>query len=291
MGARADRIPHRVCARVAGVSLVWPRIVFRPIWSLRSKDDQPRARARGRRPDRRGYLAAASQRQVVCGAHRARFAEHRHRARSVPTRSRWLPRSCWAARTHRCGTLALERSAGRQFWPFAAASSPFKNWNPALPQLELRDVDLDLRRGADVAALAVDRAVAGGARRHVELQRDGARCAADWRRWIGTSLASARDMSFPGWRELLPEYLTRLDAGTGGFEVRRSGEGSTLARADLDFDAQGVMTKLADGPSAQVRADQRRLDADPRGRSLDAARPPRARAQRADDAIRIRSST
>ena len=36
-------------------------------------------------------------------------------------------------------------------------------------------------------------------------------------------------MSFPGWRELLPEYLTRLDAGTGAFEAQVRGRGADFA--------------------------------------------------------------
>ena len=54
----------------------------------------------------------------------------------------------------------------------------------------------------------------------------------------------------PAGGELLPEYLTRLDAGTGAFEVLARGQGATLARADVDFSARGVVATLADGPSA-----------------------------------------
>jgi uncharacterized protein (TIGR02099 family) len=63
----------------------------------------------------------------------------------------------------------------------------------------------------------------------------------------------ARDISFSGWRLLLPEYLHRLDAGSGAFELAASGIGGVLSRADLDFAAQGVVTQLSDGPSAKFQ--------------------------------------
>ena len=61
----------------------------------------------------------------------------------------------------------------------------------------------------------------------------------------------ARDISLPGWRLLLPEYLNRLDAGSGAFSLTAGGTGRILAHADLDFAAQGVATELSDGPSAK----------------------------------------
>jgi uncharacterized protein (TIGR02099 family) len=124
-----------------------------------------------------------------------------------------------------------------------------QNWNSTLPQLEFRSVDVDLSRGADFAALRLNAqmpAVLGGALIFDGTARGrGSIATIDWR-----FLASARGMSFPGWRDLLPEYLTRLAAGTGGFEVLARGQGATLARADVDFSAQGVVATLTDTPSA-----------------------------------------
>ena len=124
-----------------------------------------------------------------------------------------------------------------------------QNWNSALPQLEFRGVDLDLTRGPALASLKLSAqlpAVLGGALVfHGTARGPGSIAAVDW-----GFLASARGISFPGWRELLPEYLTRLDAGTGGFEVLARGQGATLARADVDFNARGVVATLTDGPSA-----------------------------------------
>ncbi len=55
---------------------------------------------------------------------------------------------------------------------------------------------------------------------------------------------------FPGWRELLPEYLTRLDAGTGAFQALVNGRGADVERADLEFNASGVVVHLSDRPNA-----------------------------------------
>jgi len=124
-----------------------------------------------------------------------------------------------------------------------------QDWNSALPHLELRSVNLDLHRGSDLIALKVGAqlpAALGG-----NLSFDGTASGAgrldalDWQ-----IEASARGISFPGWREFLPEYLGRLDAGSGAFVIQTHGRGASLANAGLDFSAQGVVAKLADGPRA-----------------------------------------
>ena len=128
-----------------------------------------------------------------------------------------------------------------------------QNWNSELPTLELRDVNLDLRRADGVATLAVaarlppvlggDVNVDGTARGHGLL---------DTVKW--TTIANTRNLSLAGWRQLLPEYLVRLSSGTGGFEMAARGQGTMLTRADLDFSATDVITQLADEPS--VKFDQ-----------------------------------
>jgi uncharacterized protein (TIGR02099 family) len=125
-----------------------------------------------------------------------------------------------------------------------------QNWNSALPQLALRDVSLDVRRGDKGLSVAFNArlppilggilTISGNAHGLERLQL------LDW-----TASAAARDISFPGWRLLLPEFLSRLDAGSGAFNLAASGAGPVLTRADLDFAAQGVVTQLRDGPSAK----------------------------------------
>ncbi len=119
-----------------------------------------------------------------------------------------------------------------------------------MPQLALRDVSLDVRRGEKGLSVAFNARlppvlggilnISGNAHGLERLQ------SLDW-----TASAWARDISFPGWRLLLPEFLSRLDAGGGAFNLAASGAGPMLTRADLDFAAQGVVTQLRDGPSAK----------------------------------------
>ena len=122
-----------------------------------------------------------------------------------------------------------------------------KNWNASLPSLELRDVDLNLRRGSDGAKLSVDAQLpaALGGKVHVNGAAQGA-VTLDGVNW--TLLVRARELVFPGLRQLIPEYLNRLESGTGGFEVAARGQGGDLQRADLDFGAADVVTQLTDEP-------------------------------------------
>ena len=127
-----------------------------------------------------------------------------------------------------------------------------QNWNAALPQLELQDVNIDVQRGDAELSLGFQRAAAAGARRNLELQRQRARP----QRSADAELERARrarGISFPGWRLLLPDYLSRLDAGSGAFDLAARGTGRALASADLDFAAQDVVTQLSDGPSAKFQ--------------------------------------
>jgi uncharacterized protein (TIGR02099 family) len=124
-----------------------------------------------------------------------------------------------------------------------------QNWNDALPRLALQDFNLDVQRGDEgliLGATAHLPAALGGIL-HVSgnAQGLGRLQTLNWNVLLG-----ARDISFPGWRSLLPEYLSRLDAGSGEFDLAARGTGATLARANLDFGAQGVITQLSDGPSA-----------------------------------------
>jgi len=127
------------------------------------------------------------------------------------------------------------------------------NWNSALPQLQLRDVNLHFRRGDGVATLAVAArlpSVLGG---DVSVNGDalgfGPLNTLNW-----SGLVRTRNLSLAGWRKLLPEYLSRLGAGTGGFEAAASGQGRDITRADIDFGALDVTIQLADEPS--VKFDQ-----------------------------------
>ena len=127
-----------------------------------------------------------------------------------------------------------------------------QDWNSALPQLDLQDVNLDIRRDDEDLSVVLSARlphalggtlnIIGNAHGLERLQ------SLSW-----NASLRARDISFSGWRLLLPEYLHRLDAGSGVFELAASGNGPVLSRADLHFSAQGVVTQLRDGPSAQFQ--------------------------------------
>jgi uncharacterized protein (TIGR02099 family) len=130
-------------------------------------------------------------------------------------------------------------------------SVSLRNWNAELPRLDLRDVDLDLSRVHDELEARLSSrlpAVLGGQLSFTGALQGSGRL--DTLRW--NTSASADGVSFPGWRRLLPEYLERLDAGTGAFRTEAHGEGGTLERMDLDFGARGVVTKLSDWANTRM---------------------------------------
>jgi uncharacterized protein (TIGR02099 family) len=124
-----------------------------------------------------------------------------------------------------------------------------QNWNSALPQLALRDVNLDVRRGDEGLSVAFNAHLPPTLGGILNISGNAHGSDLQWLNW--SAFARAHDISFAGWRLLLPEFLSRLDAGTGGFELAASGTGRILTRADLDFAAQGVVTQPMEGPSAK----------------------------------------
>ena len=125
-----------------------------------------------------------------------------------------------------------------------------QKWNSALPTLTLQDVNVDVQRGDAALSAAVDAHLPAALGGTLNISGD-ARGRSDIQMLSWNAVVRGRDISFAGWRLLLPEYLSRLDAGSGGFELAARGTGLTLARADLDFAAQGVVTQLSDGPGAK----------------------------------------
>ncbi len=125
-----------------------------------------------------------------------------------------------------------------------------QNWNAALPQLTLQDVNLNLQRGDDMLSAVFNAhlpPVLGGTLSVTGSARG--RSDVDLLNWKAS--ARAREIIFSGWRLLMPEYLSRLEAGSGAFELTASGTGLTITRADLDFAARGVVTRRGDGASAK----------------------------------------
>jgi uncharacterized protein (TIGR02099 family) len=122
-----------------------------------------------------------------------------------------------------------------------------QNWNPALPQLTVQDINIDMSRDAYDLELKVSASlppVLGG----TVTFKGSARGSGDVRALAWSGQAGARGIVFSGWRQLLPEYLANLESGTGSFDTTAFGQGLNLARADVDFGAVNVTTQLGDGP-------------------------------------------
>jgi len=124
------------------------------------------------------------------------------------------------------------------------------DWNADLPKLVLEDVNIDLRHELDGISSTVNAhlpaALGGTVSARARARGHGTLPTLDW-----DGVVVGRGVSFPGWRRLLPEYLSGLDAGVATFDISAQGRGATLTRAGLDFTASGVATRLADGPLAK----------------------------------------
>ncbi len=123
-------------------------------------------------------------------------------------------------------------------------------WNRALSNLVLDDVNVDISRDAGALAVDIDARlppVLGG-----ELSVTGkARGLDDLRSLAWSADVRTRDISFSGWRRLLPDYLNHLDSGGGAFRFAANGRGRDLTRADFNFSAHNVVTSMSDGTKAQ----------------------------------------
>jgi uncharacterized protein (TIGR02099 family) len=147
------------------------------------------------------------------------------------------------------GSLTLnDLPAGRMVIRHAVLT--MQDWNPALPQLILQDVDIDARRDSENLTLEFSALLPGVLGGTVTF-KGNARGAGELQTLAWDALARVRDISFPGWHQLLPDILGNLDAGVGAFEVAATGHGVVLARADVDFGAINVVTQLPEGPIAK----------------------------------------
>lgn len=214
-----SRDGSRVLARAAGGRVgvdVWQLLRNGKLFALRVELDSPDIVI-----DRLGPSEFALASEIVLGGERS--------AASALTLND-LP----------AGTLVIRRG-----------SVSLRHWNPELPQLDLQAVDLDLSRVRGLLAARLSARlppVLGGRLSFTGILKGSGRLEAlQW-----SASANADGVSFPGWRRLLPEYLERLDAGTGAFQTAARGHGTTLDRVDLDFGAHGVVTKLSDGANTRM---------------------------------------
>jgi len=224
-----------------------PELYFDQL-ELRSKDDQRvLARAAG------GRVAADVWQLISSGKLLAGRIEveapHIAVVRLGPTRFAVASEIELGSEDSSLGSLKLsDLPAGRLVIRNAVLS--MENWNTALPQLTLQGVDVDMRRDAREAALKFSAQLPAELGGTVSFAGH-ARGVGDVRNLAWDLLARGSGISFPGWRELLPEYLSNLDSGTGGFDIAALGQGAMLSHADADLDATNVVTQLPEGPIAK----------------------------------------
>jgi len=125
-----------------------------------------------------------------------------------------------------------------------------QDWNAALPQLILQDVDIDARRDSENLTLEFSALLPGVLGGTVTFNGN-ARGSGDVQTLAWDALARVRDISFSGWHQLLPNILSNLDSGTGALEVAATGHGAVLSRADVNFGAINIVTQLPAGPVAK----------------------------------------
>src|SRR5450432_884418 len=98
------------------------------------------------------------------------------------------------------------------------ATLTLENWNAALPQLTLQSVDIDAQRDAGELTLGfsgrMPPALGGSVNFEGHARGGGEAQSLAW-----DARLRARAVSFPGWRKLLPEYLSSLDSGAGSFDI------------------------------------------------------------------------
>ena len=121
---------------------------------LRSKDDRASAGARRRRPGRRGHLAADQQRQAACRPTSNSIRRTSSIARLGPTSFALASEIKLGGDDSSLETLTLDDlPAGKLAIRHAMVT--MQNWNSALPQLTLQDVNLDVRRGDEDLSLVL----------------------------------------------------------------------------------------------------------------------------------------
>ena len=130
------------------------------------------------------------------------------------------------------------------------ATLTMQDWNAALPQLTLQGVDIDAQHDAGELKLAFSArmppALGGTVSFEGHARGGGTAQSLAW-----DARLRSKAVLFPGWRKLLPEYLSNLDSGFGAFDLSVSGAGPALSHAAVDFSATDVVTQLPEGPVAK----------------------------------------
>ena len=127
-----------------------------------------------------------------------------------------------------------------------------RNWNPALPELKFRAVDLDVTRKNSLVDFDLNGTMPRELKGSFSL-RLGANDLYEqgplhWQVRILT-----RDVSLPGWHNLLPEYSNAIASGLARVDFSARFAGAALSKSTLDFTAFHVGVAKAVGGRSVLR--------------------------------------
>ncbi len=118
------------------------------------------------------------------------------------------------------------------------ADVTLRHWNTALPELRFRELDVDLKRSGEHVELELSVAMPPQLHGSVRLRLGAS--AFDAKDGLLWSLGlRARDVSLPGWHQLLPEYSNTLTAGLARIDLTAAGGGGFLT-SSAEFTANDI---------------------------------------------------
>ena len=122
------------------------------------------------------------------------------------------------------------------------ADVTLRQWSTALPELQFRQIDLDLSHSGERVDLELSVAMPtqlhGSVRLRLGASGFDARDAANDSMLWSVGLR-ARDVSLPGWHQLLPEFSNTLTAGLARIDLTAAGGGS-FVRSNIEFTANDI---------------------------------------------------
>ncbi len=119
------------------------------------------------------------------------------------------------------------------------AEVTLRQWNTALPALQFKGLNLDLARSGDRIDLDLAVAMPAQLRGSVRLRLGASDIAARGGEMRWSAELRARDVSLPGWHQLLPEYSNELTSGLARVDITATGGGQEI-RSSLEFTASDI---------------------------------------------------
>ena len=135
------------------------------------------------------------------------------------------------------------------------ASVTLLGWNAALPELRFSRLNADLaRRGERVdldLSVSMPAQLQGALQLRLSASQIGARGEAHDMLW--TVGLRAREVSLPGWHEMLPEYSAKLTSGVARVDITAAGGGSQVVQSTVEFTANEIAVARTDAVAPTLR--------------------------------------